>query len=103
MKPEYNVPAVLLLCADSIRGQKNTITGGLFEIGCGWHAATRLRAVSGITTRQPSEVTPESISNGWKPLPESVLENIEFRKSLEIVNNDYEYTKRDVILYSMHD
>lgn len=97
MKPEYNVPAVLLLCSDSINSQ---LTGGLFEIGCGWHASTRLRPVSGVTSRHLSSLTPESVLRDWKPLASSVLDNVEFRKGIEVANNNYEYTDRDVILYS---
>lgn len=100
MKPEYNVPAVLFLCSDYINGRKNSISGRLFEIGCGWHAATRLRPVSGVTSQDPSNLSAESVLHDWKTLSSSALDNIELRKGIEVANNNYEYTNRDVILYS---
>ena len=100
MKPEYNVPAVLLLSADTLNGRKNTITGGLFEIGCGWHAATRLRPVSGFMQDRLSPITPEQIAQDWRVLSDDVLANIALRKNVEIGRREYEYIDRDIILYS---
>ena len=103
MKAEYNVPAVLFLSSNTIHGHKNNITGGLFEIGCGWHAATRLRPVSGMTFENvnPSLITPEDIARDWSSdLARNVSANLELRKDVEIAPVEYEYSNRDVILYS---
>jgi multifunctional beta-oxidation protein len=37
LKPEYVAPLVVALCSDKCP----TPTGGLYESGCGWVAATR--------------------------------------------------------------
>lgn len=101
MKAEYNVPAVLLLSSDKHKGRKNTITGGLFEIGCGWHAATRLRPVSGMVFDNASRITPEDMSRNWCDLSQNVSANVELHKDIEVNRVEYEYSDRDIILYSM--
>ena len=97
MKAEYNVPAVLLLSVDSINGRKNAVSGGLFEIGCGLHTATRLRPVGGVVHKDLPEVTPEVMMSRWR---DDVLAKVEFYKDIAVACVEYEYSDRDVILYS---
>ena len=98
MKPEYNVPAVLLLSSESINGRKNAISGGLFEIGCGMHTTTRLRPVSGVVHKEMPQVAPEAMVSKWR---DDVLTKIEFYKDISIACVEYKYNDRDVVLYSM--
>jgi hypothetical protein len=97
MKADYNVPAVLLLSSQSINGRKNAITGGLFEIGCGLHAATRLRPVAGVVHKDLPQVTPEAMMSNWR---DDVLAKVEFYKDIPFACVEYEYSDRDIILYS---
>ena len=112
MKPEYNVPMVLMLSSSTMHGLPNPITGGLFEIGCGWHAATRLRPCAGYYFASDAQTTPESIRRDWVDLPPYGIANgtplktntvqkvIDQRKAVDVVRTEYEYNDRDVILYS---
>ena len=116
-KPEYNVPMVLLLCSDTILANANGVTGSLFEIGCGWHARTRLRASEGYsivdhTTPSPEDIrkqlaviTPSSehpSDREFAAIDTEVLANIERRKTAEIGRKEYRYGELDVVLYSTH-
>lgn len=44
MKPDYVAALVALLCSD----QCPTPTGGVYEAGCGWFAATRWQRARGV-------------------------------------------------------
>lgn len=97
MKAEYNVPAVLLLSAEILKGRKNDISGSLFEIGCGLHMKTCLRPVAGVVHEDLSVVTPEAMVMNWR---DDVLTKFEFYKDIPIGCVEYDYCDRDVILYS---
>lgn len=117
-KPEYVAPVVLHLSSDMINGKVNDITGGLFEVGCGWHSSTRLRPVSEFKFSSAAEVSPEVLSkclrckprplehhensnNGLVKVNKDVLETIAGLKRVDVEHVEYEYTDRDVLLYSM--
>lgn len=103
-------------------------TGGLYEIGGGWHARTRLEATRGIDWQEKDWTVSGSASSALQVLsdfntyisPRLYLENnnnglqtineqaqnlvisarIENAKRAEHEGSRFEYTKRDVILYS---
>ena len=87
-KPEYNVPMVLLLSSDWL-AQAPDPTGGLYEIGCGWHARTRLRAM-GMDNPMEASVGPNN----------HVLAKIDAAASTNLPPILYNYTDRDILLYS---
>lgn len=64
-KPEYIVPVILLLSSDTFNGTPNRNTGGLYEVGCGWHAATQLRVSSQIMLTENTPFTTEELSKWW--------------------------------------
>lgn len=104
-KPEYIVPIVLLLASDVLNGKKNEITGGLFECGCGWQAATRLRPSHVLRYTSASSLSPESISRLWGDstianTDDDVFQLIAKRKGSDKWRTNYEFSDRDVILYS---
>jgi multifunctional beta-oxidation protein len=144
-KPEYVVPIVLLLSfsadgqlqqptkgAGTADDQADHITvtsttGGLFEVGCGWHASTRLRPSSQYSFAKHSSMTPEMLlsesswssnpadydGNGQAELEKSfftdvaprrgntdALRTIERLKMVDLPQNEYIFTDRDVLLYS---
>ncbi len=101
MKPEYNVPTVVLLCSQTSSGRD---TRGLYEIGCGNVTSTRLR---------PSQIFPISppllfhtndigamVSESLTSDPTSVRKRIKQRQGVEFGHTQYTFDRRDVILYS---
>ncbi|KAF2236221.1 NAD(P)-binding protein [Viridothelium virens] len=113
MKPDYNVPAVTLLCSDTLNGTPNVINGGLFEIGCGFHASTRLRPSAGCSFEFEKNITPEFLLQNWSNYPisatigsfpttnNSLLDSTNHRKTDIIGPIEYVYNDRDVILYNL--
>ncbi|OQV06759.1 hypothetical protein CLAIMM_11286 [Cladophialophora immunda] len=110
--PEYIAPLVLLLTSDTIIGRPNYTTGGLFEVGCGWHAAIRLRPVSELEFSSTREISPEVLAGCWhsKSSPtalvkaksnKDVLETIAGLKRVDVQHTEYTYTDNDVMLYNL--
>lgn len=121
--PEYSAPFVALMSSDAV---PCPATGGLYEIGGGWHARTRLEANTGVEWHEGgclgSEKTlegssklanfernslsyPEDYENGLKRLHDQVhrqgtLGRIEDAKTARANGSKFEYTQRDAILYS---
>ncbi len=61
-KPEQVAPMVLALCSDKV---PNPPTGGLFEVGSGWHARTRWQRSGGHGFPIDAKLTPEAVSKAW--------------------------------------
>ena len=61
-KPEQVAPMVLALCSDHV---PPPATGGLYEVGSGWHARTRWQRSGGHGFPIDRELTPEAIANAW--------------------------------------
>ncbi|KAJ9612210.1 hypothetical protein H2200_003807 [Cladophialophora chaetospira] len=112
--PEYIVPIVLLLSSDTRDGKINDTTGGLFEVGCGWHASTRLRPVVEFSFSSAAEISPEALSGPWPRTTsqktassapvnadKKVVETIAGLKRVDVEHIEYRYTERDVILYNL--
>ena len=55
LKPAYVVPFVLALCSDKLP----TPTGGLYELGAGWFAATRWQRAGGYEFSSDKNLTAE--------------------------------------------
>ena len=72
-KPEYVVPTVMLLSSDLL--PKETCTGGLYEVSCGWLACTRLLKLSILGPSKPPQ------DSSFKPV-------------------HYSYGDKEVIIYS---
>jgi multifunctional beta-oxidation protein len=137
LKPDYNAPIVLLLVSDKAPEP----TGGLYEMGSGWFAATRWQRTGGHGFPIDVKLTPEAVVEQWKRITnfddgradnpfdnasglKSIMANMENTskkgkkekkpsKSNEEVlkaqkealaaksdGTPFEYTERDVILYS---
>ncbi|KAL6228847.1 hypothetical protein BDW75DRAFT_246266 [Aspergillus navahoensis] len=60
LKPDYVAPIVALLASDHLEG-----TGGVYEAGSGWFAATRLQASGGYSAETPNTFTPEQLIQNW--------------------------------------
>lgn len=116
-RPEYVAPIVLLLSSDTLNGRPNTTTGGLFEVGCGWHASTRLRSASRFKIPSGAETasSPEALSAPWPETTDDpiefstaslvkrnrdVLDSIAGLKRVDVHHTEYTYTDNDVMLYS---
>ncbi|KIW95887.1 uncharacterized protein Z519_02952 [Cladophialophora bantiana CBS 173.52] len=115
--PEYVAPVVVLLSSDTLNGKINETTGGLFEVGCGWHANTRLRPVSELKFSSTAELSPDALSMPWLENTElqkangsakspintnkDVLEAIAALKRVDVEHNEYKFTERDVALYNL--
>lgn len=62
-KPEQVAPIVIALSSDKV---PNPPTGGLFEVGSGWHARTRWQRSGGYDFPVDINLTPEMILKVWK-------------------------------------
>lgn len=61
LKPDYNVPLVVLLASDKAPEP----TGGLYEMGPGWFAATRWQRTGGHGFPVDVKLTPEAVVSQW--------------------------------------
>ena len=61
-KPEQVAPLVVALCSDQV---PNSPTGGLFEVGSGWHARTRWQRSGGHDFPLDVKLTPEAVEKVW--------------------------------------
>ena len=113
-KPEFNVPLVLTLSSDWLRHAESP-TGGLYEIGCGWHARTRLDSSRGAKMMAHSRMTPEELLQRWQEVvhlddgndpsltavqDRGTLDKIALSKATVAGPVCYQYDHRDIILYS---
>ena len=65
IKPDYVVPAVLLMCSDKM---PQPATGRLFESGSGWCAETRWQRSGGHSFPVDVELTPEDVVAKWREI-----------------------------------
>ncbi|KEF61024.1 uncharacterized protein A1O9_02588 [Exophiala aquamarina CBS 119918] len=123
--PQYSAPFVALMCSDSVSYPS---TGGVFEIGGGWHARTRLEANKGIDWQDNDWSASESTGTAMQTLskfndddahlyPEDegnalqiinqhaqeliTLSRIEKVKQAQPEGSHFSYTKKDAILYNL--
>ena len=137
LKPDYNAPLVILLVSD----KAPVPTGGLYEMGSGWFAATRWQRTGGHGFPIDVKLTPEAVLQQWGRITnfddgradhpddnasglKSIMANMEntskkskkekksSKSNEEILKaqqtalaakpegTPFEYTERDVILYS---
>jgi multifunctional beta-oxidation protein len=137
LKPDYNAPLVILLVSD----KAPVPTGGLYEMGSGWFAATRWQRTGGHGFPVDVKLTPEEVLKNWERITnfedgradhphdnasglKSIMANMEntskkskkekkpSKSNEEILKaqqtalaaksegTPFEYTERDVILYS---
>jgi multifunctional beta-oxidation protein len=61
LKPDYNAPLVVLLVSDKAPEP----TGGLYEMGSGWFAATRWQRSGGHGFPVDVKLTPEAVLSQW--------------------------------------
>ena len=61
-KPEQVAPLVVALCSDKV---PKPTTGGLFEVGSGWHARTRWQRSGGHGFPLDVKLTPEALVKVW--------------------------------------
>ena len=61
-KPEQVAPLVVALCSDQV---PKPPTGGLFEVGSGWHARTRWQRSGGHGFPVDVRLTPEAVVKVW--------------------------------------
>ena len=64
-KPEQVAPLVVALCSDRI---PESPTGGLFEVGSGWHARTRWQRSGGHGFPVDVKLTPEAVMKVWSDI-----------------------------------
>ncbi len=64
-KPEQVAPMVVLLSSDLV---PKPATGGLFEVGSGWHARTRWQRSGGHGFPVDVKLTPEAVVKAWKDI-----------------------------------
>ena len=64
-KPDYVAPLVALLCSDKV---PHPPTGGLFEVGSGWHARTRWQRSGGHGFPIDRQLTPEAVASAWEQI-----------------------------------
>ena len=64
-KPEQVAPLVIALCSDRV---PKSPTGGLFEVGSGWHARTRWQRSGGHGFPVDVELTPEAVVKAWSDI-----------------------------------
>lgn len=64
-KPEQVAPLVVALSSDKV---PNPPTGGLFEVGSGWHARTRWQRSGGHGFPIDIKLTPEAVLKAWKDI-----------------------------------
>lgn len=63
--PDQVAPIVVALCSDKIPSPP---TGGLFEVGSGWHARTRWQRSGGHGFPIDVKLTPEAVAKKWKEI-----------------------------------
>lgn len=63
-KPEQVAPMVLALCSDTCPDP----TGGLYEVGSGWHARTRWQRSGGHGFPIDIDLTPEAVLKVWEKI-----------------------------------
>ena len=61
-KPDQVAPMVVLLSSDKV---PKPPTGGLFEVGSGWHARTRWQRSGGHGFPIDVKLTPEAVVKAW--------------------------------------
>ena len=61
-KPEQVAPLVVALCSDQV---PEPPTGGLYEVGSGWHAHTRWQRSGGHGFPVDIKLTPEAVVKAW--------------------------------------
>lgn len=64
-KPDQVAPMVVALSSDKV---PNLSTGGLFEVGSGWHARTRWQRSGGHDFHIDVKLTPEMVLKAWKKI-----------------------------------
>lgn len=64
-KPEQVAPLVVALCSDKV---PDPPTGGLFEVGSGWHARTRWQRSGGHGFPVDVKLTPEAVVKAWSDI-----------------------------------
>ncbi|PSN69186.1 multifunctional beta-oxidation protein-like protein [Corynespora cassiicola Philippines] len=64
LKPDYVAPLVVLLCSDKAPEP----TGGLYESGQGWFAATRWQRTGGHGFPVDVKLTPEAVLEQWEKI-----------------------------------
>jgi len=64
LKPDYVAPLVVLLCSD----KSPEPTGGLYECGMGWFAATRWQRTGGHGFPIDVKLTPEAVVEKWQKI-----------------------------------
>lgn len=64
-KPEQVAPLVVALCSDQV---PKPSTGGLFEVGSGWHARTRWQRSGGHGFPVDIKLTPEAVVKVWSSI-----------------------------------
>ena len=64
-KPEQVAPMVVALCSDKVPAPP---TGGLFEVGSGWHARTRWQRSGGYGFPIDVRLTPEAVVEVWRDI-----------------------------------
>ncbi|KAL9104955.1 MAG: hypothetical protein Q9163_000127 [Psora crenata] len=64
-KPEQVAPMVVALCSDNV---PKPPTGGLFEVGSGWHARTRWQRSGGHGFPVDVKLTPEAVLKAWNDI-----------------------------------
>lgn len=64
LKPDYVAPLVVLLCSDKAPEP----TGGLYECGMGWFAATRWQRTGGHGFPIDVKLTPEAVLEQWEKI-----------------------------------
>ena len=64
-KPEQVAPLIVALSSDKV---PDPPTGGLFEVGSGWHARTRWQRSGGHGFPIDVKLTPEAILKHWKDI-----------------------------------
>ena len=62
-KPDQVAPMVVALCSDKV---PKPPTGGLFEVGSGWHARTRWQRSGGHGFPVDVKLTPEAVIKSWQ-------------------------------------
>ena len=64
-KPEQVAPLVVALCSNRV---PESPTGGLFEVGSGWHARTRWQRSGGHGFPVDVKLTPEAVVKAWSDI-----------------------------------
>lgn len=64
-KPEQVAPLVVALASDKV---PQPPTGGLFEVGSGWHARTRWQRSGGHGFPIDVKLTPEAVAQAWQDI-----------------------------------